>query len=74
MSNNALGFLSAVPVLPALALKDAIAFYEQRLGFTTEFKYDDYAGLSQDEIQIHLEKKELSFRVCTLDENYPPNS
>lgn len=54
MSNNAPEFLSAVPVLPALDINEAITFYEQRLGFTTDFKYDDYAGLSRDRIQIHL--------------------
>jgi catechol 2,3-dioxygenase-like lactoylglutathione lyase family enzyme len=52
--SNVPEFLSAVPVLPALDINQAIAFYEQRLGFTTEFQYDDYAGLSRGKIQIHL--------------------
>lgn len=52
--SNAPEFLIAVPVLPALDINQAIAFYEQRLGFTTLFKYDDYAGLSRGGIQIHL--------------------
>jgi hypothetical protein len=47
-------FLSAVPVLPAVDLAATIAFYEQQLGFTTEFQYDDYAGLRRGGAQIHL--------------------
>ncbi len=46
--------LHATPVLPALDLEAAIAFYQQRLGFKLDFRQDDYAGLSRSHIQIHL--------------------
>lgn len=36
-------------------LGDAIAFYEERLGFTTDFVYGDfYASVSRDGVPIHL--------------------
>ena len=36
-------------------LGDAIAFYEERLGFTTDFVYGDfYASVSRDGAPIHL--------------------
>jgi catechol 2,3-dioxygenase-like lactoylglutathione lyase family enzyme len=36
-------------------LSDAIAFYEERLGFTTDFVYGDfYASVSRDGARIHL--------------------
>ncbi|MBW4580949.1 MAG: VOC family protein [Tildeniella nuda ZEHNDER 1965/U140] len=47
-------FLSAVPVLPAVDIAATIAFYEQQLGFTTDFQYDDYAGLRRGGAQLHL--------------------
>ena len=46
--------VSAVPVLPALDIGESVSFYEKRLGFACEFRYDDYAGLERDGIQIHL--------------------
>lgn len=46
-------FLSAIPVLPAIDIAAAVAFYEQ-LGFTTDFESDDYAGLRRGGVQIHL--------------------
>jgi hypothetical protein len=52
--SNAPELLRAVPVLPALDINHAIAFYEQRLGFITEFQYDEYAGLNRSKSQIHL--------------------
>jgi uncharacterized glyoxalase superfamily protein PhnB len=47
-------FLSAVLVLPAVDIAATIAFYEQKLGFTTEFQYDDYAGLRRGGAPLHL--------------------
>ncbi len=45
----------AVPQFLVSNLADAIAFYEQRLGFTTDFLYDDfYASVSRDGAPIHL--------------------
>jgi len=52
--NSATKFLNAVPVLPAVDMTATIAFYEQQLGFSTEFQYDDYAGLRRGGAQIHL--------------------
>lgn len=47
-------FCNAIPVLPALDIAKTIAFYEQRLGFTMKFLFDDYAGLSRDGVEVHL--------------------
>lgn len=52
--NSTTKFLSAIPVLPAVDIAAAVAFYEQRLGFTTEFQSDDYAGLRRGGVQLHL--------------------
>jgi uncharacterized glyoxalase superfamily protein PhnB len=36
-------------------LREALRFYEERLGFTVDFVYDDfYAGVSRDGATIHL--------------------
>lgn len=47
-------FYNAIPVLPALDISKSIIFYEQRLGFTKRFEFDDYAGLTRDAIEVHL--------------------
>ncbi len=47
-------FLSAIPVLPAVDIAAAVTFYEQKLGFTTDFQSDDYAGLRRGGVQLHL--------------------
>lgn len=47
-------FYNAIPVLPALDIAKSIIFYEQLLGFTKRFEFDDYAGLARDAIEIHL--------------------
>jgi len=45
----------AVPQFLVGNLRDAIAFYEERLGFTTDFVYGDfYASVSRDGAPIHL--------------------
>jgi catechol 2,3-dioxygenase-like lactoylglutathione lyase family enzyme len=45
----------AAPQFLVSSLADAIAFYEARLGFTTDFVYDDfYASVSRDGARIHL--------------------
>jgi len=45
----------AVPQFLVSNLGDAIAFYEERLGFTTDFVYDGfYASVSRDGAPIHL--------------------
>lgn len=45
----------AAPQFLVTNLRDAIAFYEERLGFTTDFVYEDfYASVSRDGAPIHL--------------------
>jgi phosphinothricin acetyltransferase len=48
--------VGAVPVLPALDLAAAVAFYESKLGFRGQAHTADYAVLARDDIQIHLWK------------------
>ncbi|MBW4472003.1 MAG: VOC family protein [Stenomitos rutilans HA7619-LM2] len=52
--NAATKFLSTVPMLPAVDIAATIDFYQQKLGFTTDFQSDDYAGLHRGSVQIHL--------------------
>ena len=52
MANPELGF--AIPVLPALDIEAAVAFYREKLGFEAVFQYPEYAGLARDGVQIHL--------------------
>ena len=45
----------AAPQFLVSKLGDAIAFYQERLGFTTDFVYGDfYASVSRDGARIHL--------------------
>jgi uncharacterized glyoxalase superfamily protein PhnB len=45
----------AAPQFLVSKLGDAIAFYQERLGFTTDFVYGDfYASVSRDDARIHL--------------------
>ena len=52
--NSTTKFLGAIPVLPAVEIAAAVAFYEQKLGFATDFQSDDYAGLRRGGVQLHL--------------------
>ena len=46
---------TAAPQFLVSNLSDALAFYEERLGFTTDFVYDNfYARVSRDGAPIHL--------------------
>lgn len=46
---------TAAPQFLVDRLDDALAFYEQRLGFERDFVYEDfYAGVSRDGAVIHL--------------------
>ena len=46
---------TAAPQFLVDDLDKAIAFYEERLGFTTDFVYDKfYASVSRDGVPIHL--------------------
>lgn len=45
--------ISAVPVLPVLDLRQALAFYT-KLGFHTVMTRDDNAAIERDKVQIRL--------------------
>jgi uncharacterized glyoxalase superfamily protein PhnB len=45
---------SASPVLRVMSTGPALTFYRDVLGFTVEFQYDDYVGLSFGEAGLHL--------------------
>ncbi len=46
---------TAAPQFLVTKMGDAIAFYEERLGFTTDFVYADfYASVSRDAATLHL--------------------
>jgi uncharacterized glyoxalase superfamily protein PhnB len=45
---------AASPVLQVKNLQAALAFYRDVLGFTEDFRYDDYAGIHRDELCLHL--------------------
>lgn len=72
-------FCHAIPVMPALDLLKAIAFYEQHLGFTRKFVYDDYVGISRGSVELHLwlcndpqipENTSCRINVKNIDELY----
>ena len=45
----------AAPQFLIRDLREALAFYEKRLGFTVDFVYEDfYAGISREGAMIHL--------------------
>ena len=47
--------IAAAPQFLVEKLTDSVKFYEQRLGFSCDFVYEDfYAGLSRDGARIHL--------------------
>jgi uncharacterized glyoxalase superfamily protein PhnB len=46
---------TAAPQFLVTKLRDALAFYQERLGFTVDFVYEDfYASVSRDGATIHL--------------------
>jgi uncharacterized glyoxalase superfamily protein PhnB len=46
---------AAAPQLLVAKLEDSLTFYEQRLGFSRDFVYEDfYASVSRDHAVIHL--------------------
>lgn len=47
-------FTKSIPVLAALDLKETIAFYLEKLGFTGSFIVDNYGGVSRDAVIIHF--------------------
>jgi catechol 2,3-dioxygenase-like lactoylglutathione lyase family enzyme len=46
--------MSAAPVLLAQSLDDTIGFYQDKLGFVLAFKYDDYAAMKRDDVELHF--------------------
>jgi catechol 2,3-dioxygenase-like lactoylglutathione lyase family enzyme len=47
--------IAAAPQFLVEKLEESLAFYEQRLGFSRDFVYEDfYAGVSRDRAVIHL--------------------
>lgn len=44
----------ALPRLPCLDIARAVEFYATRLGFAVLFRFDDYAAVMRDNIEIHL--------------------
>ena len=47
-------FKYAIPKFPAANVQQAVAFYEQKLGFRKLFDYGDYAAVKRDDVEIHL--------------------
>ena len=48
-----------VPQIPVSDLTRAISFYQERLGFTLDWKYEDgLAGVSRDEARLFLDRVE----------------
>lgn len=46
---------SAVPVLPVKDMKAAVAFYQDKLGFSRIFDMGNYAGIMRGPIELHLD-------------------
>jgi len=44
----------ATPVLQVADIPAAVAFYRDVLGFTEDFRYDNYAGVALGEVQLYL--------------------
>ena len=44
----------AIPVLPSTDIARAVGFYAEKLGFGMSFRFDDYAAVSRDGVEIHL--------------------
>ena len=46
---------SATPVLPVKDVKEAVAFYQEKLGFQVVFNIGFYAGIERGPIHFHLD-------------------
>lgn len=46
--------LNAVPVLPALSIKDTVNFYEQKLAFAVRHQEAEYGIITRDDVEIHF--------------------
>jgi uncharacterized glyoxalase superfamily protein PhnB len=55
VTTSAVHLRTAVPVVPVTDATDAIAFYRDRLGFTVAFEQGEYAGVTRDGVELHLD-------------------
>jgi uncharacterized glyoxalase superfamily protein PhnB len=46
--------LGIAPVLQVSSLNDSLSYYKQVLGFTEDFRFGKYAGVTYGEVFIHL--------------------
>jgi hypothetical protein len=46
--------LKAVPVLPALNIRETIDFYVHHLGFMMRHQEDEYGIINRDDVEIHF--------------------
>src|SRR5580704_2226559 len=55
MSSTVPVYKNMSPLLPVAHIEDSIEFYTRELGFSLEFRYEDfYAGIVKDGYSIHL--------------------
>ena len=47
-------FISAVPKMAASNISNAVEFYEQKLGFTKLFAFDDYGSVQRGAVENHF--------------------
>jgi catechol 2,3-dioxygenase-like lactoylglutathione lyase family enzyme len=45
---------TTVPALPVQNVREAVAFYQRRLGFSVSYADDRFARLIRDEAEVHL--------------------
>jgi catechol 2,3-dioxygenase-like lactoylglutathione lyase family enzyme len=45
---------TTVPALPVQNVREAVAFYQRRLGFSVSYADDRFARLVRDEAEVHL--------------------
>lgn len=48
-------FIGVIPVIPSSDIDRDLKWYEEKAGFSTTFVADGYAGLSRENIHIHLQ-------------------
>ena len=49
-------FIGVIPVIPSANIDRDLKWYEVKAGFTTSFVGDGYAGISRENIHIHLQQ------------------
>jgi len=48
-------FIGVIPVIPSGDIERDLKWYEEKTGFSTTFVADGYAGLSRENIHLHLQ-------------------